>query len=163
MSVAGEQTLPKGILIAAAAMIVCAVLAAGASRWTGVGVTRMAASSAVESRALRFEDRRDGAVVVTSSPDGAVLAVLEPGTNGFIRSVLRGLARERRLQDIGSQPPFVLTRWRDGRLSLEDRGTGRRIELDAFGPTNVAAFVELLRADGKTTRDVASLTRVGNG
>ena len=70
--------------------------------------------------------------------------MLPPGTNGFIRGVLRGLARDRKLQRIGTEPPFRLTRWVDGRLSLDDPATGRRIELGAFGPTNAAAFAGLL-------------------
>ena len=42
----------------------------------------------------------------------------------------------------------MLTRWADGRLSLEDRTTGRVIALDAFGPTNGEAFAQLLTAGG---------------
>jgi putative photosynthetic complex assembly protein len=40
----------------------------------------------------------------------------------------------------------MLTRWADGRISLEDPETGRVIELDAFGPTNGEAFAQLLTA-----------------
>jgi putative photosynthetic complex assembly protein len=72
------------------------------------------------------------------------------GTNGFVRGVLRGLARERRLNDVGAQPPFQLTRWSDGRLSLDDPATGRRIDLVAFGPTNAGAFAQLLTAPDPT-------------
>ena len=43
-------------------------------------------------------------------------------------------------------PPFRLARWSDGRLTLEDPTTGRRIELGAFGPTNAEVFAELMQA-----------------
>ena len=46
--------------------------------------------------------------------------------------------------------PFRLTRWSDGRLSLDDPATGRRIELDAFGPTNTAVFAHLMGATATT-------------
>jgi putative photosynthetic complex assembly protein len=72
------------------------------------------------------------------------VALLAPGTNGFIRGVLRGLARERRQHNVGAEPPFRLTRWDNGHLSLEDPQTGRRIELGSFGPTNAEAFSRLL-------------------
>ncbi len=39
-----------------------------------------------------------------------------------------------------ASPPFTLTRWRDGTLSLADEATGRRIDLDAFGPTQAASL-----------------------
>jgi putative photosynthetic complex assembly protein len=103
-------------------------------------------SAPVESRELRFEDRDDGAVAVYEAADGATVDVLAPGTNGFVRGVMRGLARERKRQEIGQQPPFRLTRWADGRLTLDDTATGRRIELAAFGPTNTGAFARLLHA-----------------
>jgi putative photosynthetic complex assembly protein len=93
---------------------------------------------------LQFEDRADGAVVVYDARSEQIAAVLAPETNGFVRGVMRGLARERRREDIGSGPPFMLTRWSDGRLSIEDEATHQRIELVAFGPTNFAAFARLL-------------------
>ena len=81
-----------------------------------------AGRGAVQSRTLHFADRNDGAVEVTDA-DRHIVAVLPPGTNGFARGVMRGLARARKLEDVGQEPPFVLTRWADGRLSLDDPST----------------------------------------
>jgi putative photosynthetic complex assembly protein len=75
------------------------------------------------------------------------VAVLAPGTNGFIRGVLRGLARDRRSRGISQEPAFRLAQWPDGRLSLEDLATGKRIELGSFGATNRAAFAQILASD----------------
>jgi putative photosynthetic complex assembly protein len=104
----------------------------------------------VASRDLRFLDRDDGGVAVYSAPDGRLVHVLPHGTNGFARGVLRGLARDRRRSDIGSEQAFRLVRFADGRLSLDDPATGRRIDLDAFGPTNVAVFARLLTQEGES-------------
>ena len=41
-------------------------------------------------------------------------------------------------------PPFTLTLWKNRTLSLEDKSTGRSIELGSFGPDNRAAFAALL-------------------
>ena len=74
-----------------------------------------------------------------------IVSVIEPGQQtGFIRGVMRGLARDRRSRGIGNAPPFNLTLWRDGELSLTDSATRRSIELTAFGSTNRAAFAALL-------------------
>jgi putative photosynthetic complex assembly protein len=74
---------------------------------------------------------------------------LQPGTNGFVRGVLRGLVRERRAERIGPAPPFRLTRWADGRLSLDDPSTGRHVDIEVFGPTNAGAFADILIATGQ--------------
>jgi putative photosynthetic complex assembly protein len=137
-------TIPRGALWGAAALIALTILAAGTGRLSGIGVAHVPVSQPVATVELRFEDQPDGSVAVYQLPQGETLAVLAPGTNGFIRGVMRGLARERRQHDVGAQPPFRLTRWEDGGLSLEDPTTGRRIELKAFGPTNADDFARLL-------------------
>jgi putative photosynthetic complex assembly protein len=146
-----SDAIPRGVLIAAAVLIGLSILAAGAARWTGVGTTDNPSGDAVDRLALRFEDRPDGAVAVFAAGDDRQVEVLAPGSNGFVRGVLRGLARERRARGVGSEPAFHLTRWADGRLSLDDPATGRTIELGAFGPTNAGVFATLF-ATGKGTQ-----------
>jgi putative photosynthetic complex assembly protein len=143
-----DPLFPRGALIGAALLVAFTVTSAAVSRLSGLGTVQMPESALVESRPLRFEDMRDGSIRVTDARTGQVAASVEPGTNGFIRGTLRGLARERKRQGIGIEPPFMLTRWADGRLSLEDPATGRVIALDAFGPTNGEAFAQLLTAGG---------------
>lgn len=94
---------------------------------------------------LLFADRDDGAVVVTA-PGGGLVAVLPPGTNGFVRGALRGLARERRREDAAMSAPFHVTEYVDGRVTLQDPATGRWVDLRAFGATNAEAFARLLIA-----------------
>jgi putative photosynthetic complex assembly protein len=145
-----ETNVPRGVLLGAVAVIGIALLLATSARVSGIGLTRMPEATQVAQRELRFGDRADGAVVITAWPGGEVVEVLPPGTNGFARGVLRGMARERHSQEIGSEPPFRLVRWSDGRLSLDDPSTGRRIELDAFGTTNTAVFARLMGAPAAT-------------
>jgi len=99
---------------------------------------------ALEARDLRFADRGDGAVVVSDARSGAAIRVLSSGEGGFVRGAMRGLARDRRLAGEGAAAPFRLTRWADGRLTLEDMATGRMIEMTAFGQTNTEAFMRFL-------------------
>ncbi len=139
------QQFPRGALYGAAALVGLALAATAFARLSGIGTTHAPVAVAVESRDLRFEDRSDGAVAVYDVASGREVEAISPGTNGFLRGVLRGLARDRKLQHIGTEPPFRLTRWDDGRLSIEDMGTHQRIELASFGPTNAAAFARLLR------------------
>ena len=139
-----SPVLPRSLLLSAGALLVFVTVLTGVARYTGLAGSQIEPSAAAQSIELRFDQQPDGEVAVFAVPDGATIALLAPGTNGFIRGVLRGMARERRQHDIGTEPPFRLTRWENGSLSLEDPATGRRIELEAFGPTNLDAFARLL-------------------
>ena len=143
---AHDPTLPRGALIGAAGLVLLSLLMVGVARLTGYEPAAPPASRVVESYDLRFEDRADGAVLVYDSTDGALAYTVLPGTNGFVRGVLRGLVRDRRADHIGPTPPFRLTRWADGRLSLDDPSTGRHVDLEVFGPTNAGAFADILTA-----------------
>ena len=140
-----KTSLPRATLLGAGLLVGIAVFSAVGARVTGIGTTRMPDTASVATVELRFLDRDDGAVVVQDS-DERIIEVLPPGTNGFARGVLRGLARERRQHHLDSGPPFRLVRWADGRLSLEDPATGRHVNLEAFGPTNAQVFADLLVA-----------------
>lgn len=137
-------SFPRGVLIAAAGMLAFVTVTAGIARITGWAGSQIDPSTPVQTVELRFVDRTDGAVEVYEVTNGRAVAVLAPGTNGFVRGVMRGMARERRQHEVGTEPAFRLIRWEDGTLSLEDPATGRRIELEAFGQTNFDVFARLL-------------------
>jgi putative photosynthetic complex assembly protein len=140
------RPLPRAILAGAAALVAFALAATSVGRITGVGRLEMPQERAVETLALRFEDRDDGAVLVRDARDGQVIYIVAPGTNGFIRATVRGLVQERKRSGIGAGTPFTLTHWSDGTVSLEDATIGRRVALDAFGPANAEAFAQLFAA-----------------
>lgn len=147
-----EVIVPRPVLLAAAALAVTVILLAGVSHRTGVGRDAAPLSRAVATRPLDFVDQPDGGVLVVDPGTGRDVAVLEPGTGGFVRGVLRALVRERRQSGVSGAddgPGFVLTRWQDGRLTLDDAATGRRIELTSFGSANQAAFAALLTAPAR--------------
>jgi len=97
---------------------------------------------------LSFTDRADGSVAVSDSGDGRPIATLLPGQDGFVRSVLRGLAHDRIRHHIGASAPFRLSEIDHGQLFLVDTATNRVIDLQAFGPDNRDAFRRFLRPAG---------------
>ena len=144
-----DRPVPRGLLLGAAGLVGFVLITSTVARVSGTGTAQFTAASStppVASLELRFEDRADGGVAVLDARGGEVVEVLPPGSNGFVRGVMRALARERRSHEVGPGPAFRLSRWQDGRLSLEDTATGRYIELTAFGPTNRDAFARLLGA-----------------
>ena len=141
---------PRKVLVAAAALAAFTIGAAATARLTGLGSSTQSPNTVSEVRELRFEDRDDGAVVVIDASGGDIVQTLPPGADGFVRIVMRTLARERRMHGEGRETPFRLVRRDDGRLSMEDPATGRRIDLSAFGAPNTLAFARLLTSDGET-------------
>lgn len=148
---AHDQMAPPGAIALAGGLVVMSLLLVGAVRLDLISPAPSAAERRAEAqvaplreRLLTFADRADGAVVVADAATGDEVAVIGREGSGFVRGVMRGLARERRMHGLGGAQPFRLTEWRDGELSLTDTGTGRVIELAGFGPTNRAAFAALL-------------------
>lgn len=114
----------------------------------------------VEVRELRFFDLSDGGVNIVDAEDGSLVARIEPGTNGFLRSTVRGLVRERKRRDIGAQMPFELALSQEGQLTLADPATGRAVDLRAFGSTNLEVFARLLPVhSGAATVAASSIAR----
>ena len=146
-----EPVVPKGGVLAAAALVMFSLASVTTVRLTGVGEVHMTLPAAVQSRDLQFVDGNNGTVLVYDAIDHQLIDTLAPGSNGFIRVVLRGLARERRLGDIGSQPPFRLTRYAGGQITLTDTSTGKQIDLGAFGSSNTEAFARLMNLHGGAT------------
>lgn len=135
------DTFPKSALIGAGLMIALTITAAATARWTGFGALHMATHGVVQAVDLTFDDRPGGAIEVRGTEDRLIL---EGGTNGFVRGVLRGLARDRKVHGIGPDVPFRLVRRVDGRLVLEDPATSRALDLGAYGSENAGAFARLL-------------------
>lgn len=139
-----QSDVPRAALLGILALVGFAIVAVLAGRYGEVGRVSMAPSEEVDRVSLNFVDRRDGAVEVYDADSGERIHVVAPETGGFVRGVLRGLTRERMLAGETSRAPFMLRRWADGRLTLEDPKTGRVIDLGAFGVTNAGAFATLM-------------------
>ncbi len=139
------ERFPKSILLGAAGVVFIALVAATSARLTGTGVTDMnPAVAAAQVRELRFEDMSDGSIGVFKAAEDRPAEILTAGNAGFVRNVMRSMARERKQIGIGSDKPFRLVRWEDGRLSIEDPSTARHIDLGAFGSANERAFARLM-------------------
>jgi len=139
--IAGSARAP---LFALGGLVVASLLAVSAVRFTGIGATHVADAPALEVREFRFEDRPDGSIVVLDASGKQLIDTVAPGTNGFLRGTMRGLARERMRQGVSPQLPFRMIGRADGKLTLEDPGTGRRVDLGSFGPTNAAVFAQIM-------------------
>jgi putative photosynthetic complex assembly protein len=146
MSAVDSQPFPRGVLITAGAFMSFAIVLTAAGRYARLAEAVPAASAPAPAHTidLRFTDQTNGGVLVQDARGGATVTVIQPNSGAFVRGVLRGLTRERKMDGVGEGPPFRLSQWADGRVAIEDLSDGRTIDLDAFGPTNRQAFLKLL-------------------
>lgn len=149
MSHASEEQFPKGALIAGALLMAVSIAFAAVAKLTDVGATRLTIAEPLESLDLVFKDLTNGSIGVVSTREARQIAELAPGESGFVRVVLRGLARGRLVNGGGMDEPFRLTRHTDGQTTLTDLATGRVVTLSAFSRGNAAAFEQFF-AMGRT-------------
>ncbi len=114
--------------------------------------TYITTAQAKQVRELFFVDRNDGSIAIVDARNGSVIDTVAPGTNGFLRGTLRGLARERRRLGVGAETPFILSARVDGRLTLDDPISKRQVDLKSFGATNAAVFEQFLTVRPATKR-----------
>ncbi len=126
-------------------VLAVALIAIGVEARLGTPEGRPPPATPVRTADLVMQDHDDGTITVTQAGTGRVIDTVPRNTNGFLRVVLTGLVRERRREETGTPgTSFHLTRWSDGRLTIDDTATGKLIELEAFGHTNEDAFGRLL-------------------
>ncbi|XBQ16987.1 MAG: photosynthetic complex assembly protein PuhC [Oceanicaulis sp.] len=99
---------------------------------------------AVAAAELRFTDEPGGVVAVWDAGTGARLLDYGENEGVFVRSVMRGVARQRRMRGYGPETPVRLSRHESGDVWLTDPASGVQIYLGAFGPDNVGLFEALL-------------------
>lgn len=151
MSAIDREPFPRGALIAAGTLVLISLASVGTLRLVRLAdpdppqtpAARMTAAPTV-SRTLAFEGTVDGAVTVRDAATGSVIATLEPKQDGFIRGVLRSMARARHVHGLPPGEVFVVARDRSGALSLTDPDIGEPVLLEGFGATNAAAFARFL-------------------
>ncbi len=129
-------------------MLLAMLVAVGLARWSGLD-PRTPDAAVQWQRDLHFRDAAGGDIVVLDHLSGQQVAQFS-GEQGFIRSTLRALARERRRENLNGDAPFVLIGRTDGRMTLQDPSTGQRIDLESFGASNAAVFASLRLAGQKT-------------
>ena len=122
-------------------VLLSVLVAVGLARWSGLD-PRTPDAAVQWQRDLQFRDLPGGDIAVLDQRTGQTVARFS-GEQGFLRTSLRALARERHRSSLSGDAPFLLIGRTDGRLTLQDPSTGQRIDLESFGPSNAAVFASL--------------------
>ncbi len=121
-------------------------------------MSEAAAATPIQKTNLVFRDEANGGIAIwvdsvgvsgsanpTHLPQHRTKLLFE-GEQGFLRGTLRALARDRMARNLSPDVPFELALLQDGRLCITDPLTHKSIDLQAFGPDNLAVFVQILNA-----------------
>jgi putative photosynthetic complex assembly protein len=147
-----RNILPRWFALALGGIMLAAVSFALVARTTGHGASTIPESPTIASLDLTFTDEANGGILIRRADDGRLVEHVAPGTNGFIRTVMRGIVHERRQHGGGPETAFTLSRRADGRLMLFDPVSQRRIALNSFGMLNAQGFGRLLASpQGKSS------------
>lgn len=142
-----NRSLPAlltGVMLALAAVPVLMLSKARSPSETMLVNHSRPALAALGHREIRIDERADGSAAVLDAASAAELATMKPGEGGFVRTMLRLLVLERRRHNAPVEPPFRVTQWNSGGVTIEDPVLGTNIEVKAFGATNAAAFAQLI-------------------
>ncbi|MDZ4792619.1 MAG: photosynthetic complex assembly protein PuhC [Hyphomicrobiales bacterium] len=140
-------TLP---LYAVGALLAFTIMVVIAARLGGIEPTFKTDAEVVQTREILLKDLPGGGISVQDATTGAVIDEIPPGANGFIRVAMRSIARQRRLNKVGLEPPVRLVALSDNSVMLEDPSTGLRINLRAFGEGNARSIAYLISEKGKS-------------
>lgn len=135
--------VPRLPLIGAAILAVLAYTMAVSARVYGVGASNEGVSIPMVERSIRFTTEQDGSLTVLDVNTGRDIVHLTSDHNGFLFGALRGIAYKRSIAKVAPETPFALTRWQNGKITLDDPTTGMHIAVNSFGPTQVASFEQL--------------------
>jgi putative photosynthetic complex assembly protein len=140
------EAFPRWQLMTAGIVLGGVLLLSATARLTDFTASRTH-PAVIAAYDLQFHDLPNGGVAVIDAPSGRTVAQIAARDDGFLRTTMRVLAGGRARDHISSDKPFRLTQLAGGRLELTDLATGQRVELEAFGPSNVAEFTHLLREE----------------
>jgi putative photosynthetic complex assembly protein len=146
VSIHAAAPFPRIPLVGAGLLLAVTIGVVLLSRLGGVSsVVLVPMGKLVETREIAFLDAPKGALNVVDTSTQEVIFTTGTGTDGFLRGTLRALGRDRKRVGGQKVEPYTVSRWESGHITLTDSVTGAKIDLAAFGSTNVAVFERFLK------------------
>ena len=137
--------VPRGPLIGAFLLVVLVFGVAIQARVAGRTASEEPVTAVAQQRDVRFDLQDDGTIAVFDVGQNREIARLSSEKNGFIVGMLRGIKQKRDVARTDASTPFRITRWQDGRMTLDDPSTGMHVAVSSFGPTQVESFRQLFQ------------------
>ncbi|MFK7791924.1 MAG: photosynthetic complex putative assembly protein PuhB [Devosiaceae bacterium] len=138
--------IPKPLMIMAASLALLTVLAVAVAQFGGFNTSQRIANAPISfSQDIAFIPQENDRIAVTNATTGDTITVIETGTDGLLRSAIRGLGGSREAANAEADAPYQLQMLQDDGVYLSDVLTGRAVRLESFGPLETGATADLLR------------------
>ena len=137
--------VPRGPLIGAFLLVALVFGVAIQAKLSGRTASEEPVTAVAQQREVRFDLQPDGTLAVFDVGQQREITRLHSDGNGFIFGMLRGIKQKRDVAHTDPATPFRITRWQDGRMTLDDPSTGMHVAVSSFGPTQVASFRQLFQ------------------
>ncbi len=137
--------VPRGPLIGAVLLVALVFGVAIQARVSGKTASEEPVTAVAQQRQVRFDPQADGTLAVVDVNGNREIVRLSSEKNGFIFGMLRGIKQKRDVAHTDPAVPFRITRWQDGRMTLDDPSTGMHVAVSSFGPTQIASFQQLFQ------------------
>lgn len=138
--------IPKPLVLMAASLALITVIAVGVAQLAGLSTDQRPADAEILlSQDISFIALPGSQISVTNSDTGEQLTLLRAGTDGLLRSAVRGLEGSRVSGGLDVAAPYQLQLFEGDGVYLSDALTGRSIRLESFGPIETGATADLLR------------------
>lgn len=130
-----KEMIPRKLILAMVALALSALALATFSVLSGrAPAGQPQASEILASRNVVLAS--DGVALTAHAADGTVIVDTDNGA--FVSVVISGLERARKVARVTGNPPVTVTRFANGRLTLDDPASGWSVELTSFGAGNAA-------------------------
>lgn len=136
--------IPGRQVLMVAMLAIATVFFVGIWQWAGIGDAPRGQGELTFEQAITFDALPGDRIAVINADTGQTITTIERGTDGLLRSALRGLNRSRSLSSLDLATPYVLQRYSVDGLYMTDALTDRSIRLQSFGPVDSGALADLL-------------------
>ena len=136
--------LPKVPLGLAVGLVIMVIALAASASLYGHGAVRTPPIQVQSQHSVRLVADPSGDVLVYDGATNVLTRRVPAEHSGFLRGLLRVIARRRMIAHAPEDAPITVVRGVDGTIELSDPSSGLEVPVTSFGPTQVETIASLL-------------------
>ena len=139
-----KELIPRALIRAMVFLIFATVGLVAYAKWTDQPLAGQPPGGEVVAERMIAVDVKPRGAATVYDEDGVLIREFAEGEAGFMDSIFRAVAYERKKSGASADGPVSIARLDTGRHILVDPNTGWTMQLIGYGAKNVEPFVQLL-------------------